>query len=142
VQVVKDQRSLEAASTPGLSLRGAGAKRLGNPREAQRRPITGFKFFGWARSPSRPQGAGASPRHGRSGGPRAVRPYEEHEEIKQAIVEAGKDLGLLLAGSKTYSAVAHESAGSRRSCRQSIRARRCRPIASGCPPTASKPPLH
>lgn len=50
-------------------------------------------------------------RHGMAGAPglELFGPMEEGEEIRQALIEAGKDLGLLLGGAKTYSTVAHES---------------------------------
>ena len=50
-------------------------------------------------------------RHGMAGaaGLELFGPFEEKDEIRSAIMEAGSDLGLLAAGSKTYSTVAHES---------------------------------
>jgi len=50
-------------------------------------------------------------RHGMAGaaGLELFGPMEEGEEIKGAILEAGKDLGLLQGGAKSYSTVAHES---------------------------------
>ena len=50
-------------------------------------------------------------RHGMAGAPglELFGPFEEGDEIKAAIMEAGKDLGILEGGSKTYSTVAHES---------------------------------
>mgnify|MGYP002818760758 FL=1 len=50
-------------------------------------------------------------RHGMAGavGLELFGPFEEKEEIRGAIMEAGRDMGLLAAGSKTYSTVAHES---------------------------------
>jgi len=50
-------------------------------------------------------------RHGMAGaaGLELFGPFEEKDEIRAAIMEAGSDLGLLAAGSKTYSTVAHES---------------------------------
>ena len=50
-------------------------------------------------------------RHGMAGavGLELFGPFEEKEEIRGAIIEAGRDMGLLAAGSKTYSTVAHES---------------------------------
>lgn len=50
-------------------------------------------------------------RHGMAGavGLELFGPFEEKEEIRGAIMEAGTDMGLLAAGSKTYSTVAHES---------------------------------
>ena len=50
-------------------------------------------------------------RHGMAGAPglELFGPMEEAEEIRAAIFEAGRDLGLLAGGAKTYSTVAHES---------------------------------
>ncbi len=50
-------------------------------------------------------------RHGMAGAPglELFGPMEEGEEIKAAILEAGKDFGLLQGGAKAYSTVAHES---------------------------------
>ena len=50
-------------------------------------------------------------RHGMAGAPglELFGPMAEGEEIKAAILEAGKDFGLLQGGAKAYSTVAHES---------------------------------
>lgn len=50
-------------------------------------------------------------RHGMAGAPglELFGPMEEAEEIRAALFEAGRDLGLLGGGAKTYSTVAHES---------------------------------
>lgn len=50
-------------------------------------------------------------RHGMAGAPglELMGPFEERDEIRAAIFEAGRDLGLLEGGSRTYSTVAHES---------------------------------
>ncbi|MDJ0928485.1 MAG: aminomethyl transferase family protein [Gammaproteobacteria bacterium] len=50
-------------------------------------------------------------RHGMAGAPglELMGPFEEKDEIKAAVFEAGKDLGLLEGGARTYSTVAHES---------------------------------
>jgi len=50
-------------------------------------------------------------RHGMAGAPglELMGPFEEKDEIKAAIFEAGRDLGLLEGGARTYSTVAHES---------------------------------
>lgn len=50
-------------------------------------------------------------RHGMAGaaGLELFGPMEEAEEIKNAILEAGKEFGLLQGGARTYSTVAHES---------------------------------
>lgn len=50
-------------------------------------------------------------RHGMAGAPglEIWGPYEEREEIRQAIVEAGKDFGLVVVGSRTYASNTLES---------------------------------
>ncbi len=50
-------------------------------------------------------------RHGMAGaaGLELFGPMEEHDEIKAALLEAGKEFGLLQGGARTYSTVAHES---------------------------------
>ncbi len=73
-------------------------------------PITGWKFFGMGEMKIASRTVRAL-RHGMAGavGLELFGPFEEKDEIRAAIMEAGKDLGLLAAGSKTYSTVAHES---------------------------------
>ena len=73
-------------------------------------PIEGFKFFGMGAITVAGRKVRAL-RHGMAGaaGLELFGPYEEGAEVKAAIVEAGGDLGLRLAGAKTYSTVAHES---------------------------------
>ncbi|MEM1261658.1 MAG: aminomethyl transferase family protein [Pseudomonadota bacterium] len=50
-------------------------------------------------------------RHGMAGAPglELMGPFEEKDEIRQAILEAGRDLGIREGGAKAYSTVAHES---------------------------------
>lgn len=50
-------------------------------------------------------------RHGMAGAPglELMGAFEEKDEVKDAIFKAGKDLGLLEGGARTYSTVAHES---------------------------------
>lgn len=50
-------------------------------------------------------------RHGMAGaaGLELFGPFEDYDRIRDAILEAGQDMGLLAAGSKTYATVAHES---------------------------------
>src|SRR5208282_3352849 len=50
-------------------------------------------------------------RHGMAGAPglELWGPYEEREEIRSAIIEAGKDHGLVIVGSRTYSSNTLES---------------------------------
>jgi len=111
VQIVKDQRSLEGDKPrQGYRYEVQGPNAWEILEKLNGGPITGFRFFGMGEITIAGRKVRAL-RHGMAGaaGLELFGPYEEHEEVKQAIVEAGKDLGLLLAGSKTYSAVAHES---------------------------------
>jgi vanillate/3-O-methylgallate O-demethylase len=50
-------------------------------------------------------------RHGMAGAPglELMGPFEEKDEVQDAIFKAGKDLGLLEGGARAYSTVAHES---------------------------------
>jgi len=50
-------------------------------------------------------------RHGMAGAPglELFGPFEQGDEVKETILEAGRDLGILQGGAKTYSTVAHES---------------------------------
>ncbi len=73
-------------------------------------PIEGFKFFGMGEITI----AGIQVRalrHGMAGavGLELFGPFDDYDRIRDAILEAGADMGLLAAGSKTYSTVAHES---------------------------------
>ena len=73
-------------------------------------PITGFKFFGMGEI----NVAGLSVRalrHGMAGaaGLEIFGPFKDHERVSDAIMEAGKDLGLRASGSRTYATAAHES---------------------------------
>ena len=73
-------------------------------------PIEGFKFFGMGRVNLAGRSVRAL-RHGMAGaaGLELFGPFSDYERIRDAILEAGRDLGLLQAGSRTYSTVAHES---------------------------------
>ncbi len=73
-------------------------------------PIPEIRFFnmGQIKVAGRPVRA---LRHGMAGAPglELFGPWAEGEEVKAAILEAGQEFGLLQAGAKTYSTVAHES---------------------------------
>lgn len=73
-------------------------------------PIPEIRFFnmGQIKVAGRPVRA---LRHGMAGAPglELFGPWEEGEEVKAAILEAGQEFGLLQGGAKTYSTVAHES---------------------------------
>lgn len=73
-------------------------------------PLEGFKFFGMGTIRIAGREVRAL-RHGMAGavGLEIFGPFEDYNRIRDAIMEAGRDMGLLAAGSKTYSTVAHES---------------------------------
>lgn len=73
-------------------------------------PLQGFKFFGMGTI--RIDGVEVRAlRHGMAGavGLELFGPFDDYDRIRDAIMEAGAELGLRAAGSKTYSTVAHES---------------------------------
>ena len=73
-------------------------------------PIKGFKFFGMGEIAIAGRRVRAL-RHGMAGaaGLELFGPFEDYDRIRDAILEAGTDMGLRAAGSKAYSTVAHES---------------------------------
>ena len=73
-------------------------------------PIEGFKFFGMGEINIAGRRVRAL-RHGMAGaaGLELFGPFEDYDRIRDAILETGAPEGLLAAGSKTYSTVAHES---------------------------------
>ena len=73
-------------------------------------PIEGFKFFGMGTIKVAGREVRAL-RHGMAGavGLELFGPFDDYDRIRDAILEAGEGMGLLAAGSKTYSTVAHES---------------------------------
>lgn len=73
-------------------------------------PIEGFRFFRMGEITIAGRKVRAL-RHGMAGaaGLELWGPFEEYDEIRGTLMEAGAELGLLAAGSKTYSTVAHES---------------------------------
>ena len=79
-----------------LALPDPGPERLAGHREAQRRPARAAEVLQHgphARSPARKV---RTLRHGMAGAPglEIWGPYEEHDEIRDAILEAGKEFGL------------------------------------------------
>ena len=80
-----------------------GPKRLGRDREAQRRAARAAQILQHERDEHRQQ-AVRTLRHGMSGAPglEIWGPYEEQEEIRAAILEAGKEFGLIPCGSRAY----------------------------------------
>ena len=86
-------------------------------------PLDGFKFFRMGNI----NVAGRRVRALRRGMAGAVGlelfgPFGDYDRIRDAIMEAGADMGLLAAGSKTYSNVMHESGWFPSPCRRSIAA--------------------
>ena len=73
-------------------------------------PIEGFKFFGMGEINIAGRRVRAL-RHGMAGaaGLELFGPFDDYDRIRDAILETGAPEGLLAAGSKTYSTVAHES---------------------------------
>ena len=73
-------------------------------------PIEGFRFFGMGKINIAGRKVRAL-RHGMAGeaGLELFGPFDDYHRIRDAILEAGEGEGLLSAGSKTYSTVAHES---------------------------------
>ncbi|MDE0523012.1 MAG: aminomethyl transferase family protein [Boseongicola sp.] len=73
-------------------------------------PIEGFRFFGMGEINIAGRKVRAL-RHGMAGaaGLELFGPFEDYDLVRDAILEAGEGDGLLAAGSKTYSTVAHES---------------------------------
>ena len=73
-------------------------------------PIEGFRFFGMGYVNIAGIRVRAL-RHGMAGamGLELFGPFDDYDRIRNAILEAGAGMGLLHAGSRTYSTVAHES---------------------------------
>jgi glycine cleavage system aminomethyltransferase T len=111
VQLRRDDRSLDnSRPRQGFRFEVQGPKAWEILERANGGPITGFKFFGMGEV----KVAGLTVRalrHGMAGdaGLELFGPYEQGAEIKAALCRAGEDLGMRLAGSRTYSTVAHES---------------------------------
>ena len=73
-------------------------------------PLEGFRFFGMGYVTIAGIRVRAL-RHGMAGavGLELFGPFDDYDRIRDAILEAGAGMGLLRAGSRTYSTVAHES---------------------------------
>jgi glycine cleavage system aminomethyltransferase T len=111
VVVDKDQRSLEGDKPrKGYRFEVQGPKAWEILEELNGGPITGFRFFGMGEITIAGLKVRAL-RHGMAGaaGLELFGPFEEYDQVRNAIIEVGRNHGLLLAGSKTYSTVAHES---------------------------------
>jgi glycine cleavage system aminomethyltransferase T len=111
VELRRDDRSLDnSRPRQGYRFEVQGPKAWEVLERANGGPITGFKFFGMGEIKVAGRTVRAL-RHGMAGdaGLELFGPYEQGAEIKAALCKAGEDLGLRLAGSRTYSTVAHES---------------------------------
>ncbi|MGD1956689.1 MAG: aminomethyl transferase family protein [Sphingomonadales bacterium] len=111
VEVLKDERALDnTGARKGYRLEVQGPNAWNILEEINGGPITGFKFFGMGEINIAGRKVRAL-RHGMAGaaGLELFGPYAEKAEIVAAILEAGENHGLLEAGAKTYSTVAHES---------------------------------
>lgn len=111
VKVTKDDRSLDNSKSRKLyrfEVQGPNAWKI--LEKANGGPITGFKFFRMGEIKVKGRTIRAL-RHGMAGaaGLELFGPYEQGAEVKGALLEAGKEFGLLQAGAKTYATVAHES---------------------------------
>ena len=83
---------------------------MAGPREAQRRPDRGRQVLpDEHHEPGRAAGSDAAPRHGRRPGLELWGPYETYDEVRETILEAGKEFGLEPVGSRAYSSNTLES---------------------------------
>jgi glycine cleavage system aminomethyltransferase T len=111
VELRRDDRSLDnSRPRRGFRFEVQGPKAWEILERVHGGPITGFKFFGMGEIKVAGRTVRAL-RHGMAGdaGLELFGPYEQGAEIKAALCRAGEDLGMRLAGSRTYSTVAHES---------------------------------
>jgi glycine cleavage system aminomethyltransferase T len=111
VKVTRDDRALDNTKPRrGFRFEVQGPRAWEILERANGGPITGIKFFRMGEINVGGRRVRAL-RHGMAGaaGLELFGPYEQGAEVKAALVEAGKDFGLLQAGSRTYSTVAHES---------------------------------
>jgi glycine cleavage system aminomethyltransferase T len=111
VSVVRDDRSIANASgrkTYRFEIQGPNAWKI--LEKANGGPIADFKFFSMGTVKIAGREVRAL-RHGMSGsaGLEIWGPAQEGAEIRAALVEAGRDFGLRLAGARAYSTVAIES---------------------------------
>jgi glycine cleavage system aminomethyltransferase T len=111
VQVERDDRSLiNPKQRRGYRYEVQGPNAWQILEKANGGPIPDIKFFNIGEIKIAGRTVRAL-RHGMAGaaGLELFGPMEEGEEIKAAVLEAGKEFGLLQAGARTYSTVAHES---------------------------------
>ena len=111
VEAVTDMRALDNNSRRmGYRFEVQGPNANAILEKLNRGPLEGFKFFGMGMINIDGVQVRAL-RHGMAGavGLELFGPFNDYDRIRNAIMDAGKDMGLLAAGSKTYSTVAHES---------------------------------
>lgn len=111
VRVMKDDRALDnKGRRKGFRFEVQGPHAWRILEKVNGGPITGFKFFGMGEINVAGHRIRAL-RHGMAGdaGLELFGPYDLGPEVKAALIEAGRDFGMLESGSKTYSTVAHES---------------------------------
>ncbi len=111
VELTADDRVLDNRSrrlTYRFEVQGPNAWRI--LEKVNGGPIEGFRFFGMGEIDVAGRKVRAL-RHGMAGeaGLELFGPFDDHDRIRDAILEAGEEFGLLAAGSRTYSTVAHES---------------------------------
>ena len=97
-------------------------------------PVEQLKFFRMAEMTIAGQRV-RTLRHGMAGEPglELWGPYETYDEIRDAILEAGREFGIEPRAARAHTRQTRSSpAGSRRRCRPSTPASRCGTTASGC----------
>ncbi len=111
VQVERDERSLSnPLQRTGYRFEVQGPTALQLLEKANGGPLPDIKFFNMGEIKIAGRTVRAL-RHGMAGAPglELFGPMEEADEVKAAILDAGKEFGLLQGGARTYSTVAHES---------------------------------
>jgi vanillate/3-O-methylgallate O-demethylase len=115
VQVVRDDRSPSNPRGKAVvrrhyrfQIQGPNAEKV--LERVNGGPLPAVKFFNMDRIKIRGREVRCL-RHGMAGAPglEIWGPYEEREEIREAIIEAGKDLGLFQVGARAYSSNTLES---------------------------------
>ena len=115
----------QGGHAPALPLPGPGPERRQDPREAERRPDPGRQVLQHGRDQHQgPQGARL--RHGMAGAPglEIWGPYAERDEIRDAILEAGKDSASCRSARAPTRPTRSSPAGFPRRCPPSTPARR------------------
>ncbi len=111
VMVMKDDRALDNNNRrKGFRFQVQGPNAWQILERVNGKPIARLKFFGMGEIRVANRRVRVL-RHGMAGAPglELFGPFEQYEEVKGALIEAGRDLGLRQGGARTYSTVAHES---------------------------------